>query len=154
MAPKTSPWKTILSIGLITLIVYTLVFSWVEKRRRVKGPWEITFTHAESFPALLINHPKLGLTNISIVFTEANSPTNLTQLIKFPHGQEAPFDLPYGKCIFLDTLFLPGTVVCEMFGHEIQVLPRTITIDQVEYAWRSGEKILLTNRPSATLPPH
>ena len=66
----------------------------------------------------------------------------------------APFDLPFGKCVFLDTLYLPGSMAMELFGHQIQLMPRTMLIDRLEHAWLSGEKILLTNRPSATLPPN
>lgn len=143
-----------LSVGLVTLIVYVVIFTLIEKKRRKDGPWELTFTQAEYSPALHINHAKLGLTNITIVFPDVVVPTNLPQTIRFQHGQIAPFDLPFGKCIFLDTLYLPGTVTFEAFGHEIQILPRTMTIDRVERPWLPGEKILLTNRPSATLPAH
>jgi hypothetical protein len=141
-----------LSVGFVTLIVYIAIFSWVEDKRRKSGPWEITFTQLDNSPALLINHPKLGLNNITIVFPGESLPTNELKTISFPHGQTAPFDLPFGKCVFLDTLYLPGTVTCEVFDHEIQMLPRTMTIDGIEHPWLAGEKILLTNRPSATLP--
>lgn len=153
-APASLPVKTFAVVGLITLIVYIAVFSLVENRRRKNGPWELTFTQADNAPALTISHPKLGLSNITLVFAEATVPTNLPQTITFQHGQVAPrVKLPFGKCLFLDTLYLPGTVTCEMFGHEIQILPRTMSIDRVEHPWRSGEKILLTNRNSATLSP-
>lgn len=139
-------------VALVTLLVYVAVFSWVENKRRKNGPWEITFAQVDNSPALLVNHAKLGLTNITIVFPNAPAPTNELKTVRFRHGQIAPFDLPFGKCIFLDTLYLPGTVTCEVFGHEIQILPRTMTIDRVERPWQAGEKILLTNLPSATLP--
>jgi hypothetical protein len=140
-----------LSVGLVTLIGYVTVFSWVESRRQKNGPWELTFTQVDTSPALSINHAKQGITNITIVFAGANTPAQLPQTIRLRHGQVAPFDLPFGKCVFLDTLFLPGSVTCEIFGHEIQLLPRTMTINRVEHPWQPGEKILLTNRPSATL---
>ncbi len=140
-----------LSVGLVTLLGYAAVFSWIENRRQKNGPWELTFTRSDRAPALRIDHEKLGLTNITIIFLEADPPTTETQTLRLKHGQVAPFDLPFGKCVFLDTLFLPGTVTCEIFGHQIQILPRTMTINQIERPWQSGEKILLTNRPSATL---
>lgn len=140
------------SVGLITLLVYGIVFSWVENKRRKHGPWEITFTQVDNSPALLVNHAELGLTNITIVFAEASAPAHLPQTVRFEHGQVAPLDLPFGKCVFLDTLFQPGTVACEIFGHEIQILPRTMTINRVDYPWATTQKILLTNRPPATLP--
>lgn len=143
-----------LLVGLVTLIGYAAVFAWVENNRRKNGPWEITFTRLDNSPALLVNHAKLGLTNITIVFLDAIAPANLPATIRFEHGRVAPFDLPFGKCVFLDTLFLPGTVTVKVFGHEIQAMPRTMTIDHIEHAWLPGEKILLTNRPTATLPTH
>jgi hypothetical protein len=147
------PWKTILLIGLVTLVSYLAIFSWIENNRRKDGPWVFTFMQTDNSPTLLISHAKLGLTNIAIQFAAAVVPTNLPQTVRFEHGQVAPLDLPFGTCVFLDTLFLPGTVACQMFGYEIQVLPRTLTIDRVEYPWAASQKILLTNRPSATLPP-
>jgi len=150
--PQSSPLKTFAVVGLVTLIVYIAVFSLVEGKRRKDGPWELSFTQVDNSPALRISHTKLNLTNITILFAEAIASTNLPQTVSFQHGQIAPLDLPFGRCIFLDTLYLPGTVTCEMFGHEIQLLPRTLTIDRIEHPWLSGEKILLTNRVSATLP--
>ncbi len=143
-----------LLVGVFTLVGYFLVFTWVENNRRKNGPWEITFTEVDNSPALLVNHPNLGLTNITIVFPGSTTTTNAHQTIRFNHGRVAPFDLPFGKCVFLDTLFLPGTVTMDAFGHLIQVMPRTMTIDRIEHAWSPGEKILLTNRPSATLSPN
>ncbi len=153
MPSQSSPWKTFLLVGLATLIGYTVLFSLLENNRHNDGPWEITFTQVNNSPALLVTHVKLGLTNVTLVFPDAVA-TNAPQTLRFEHGRVAPFDLPYGKCVFLDTLYLPGTVTVEVFGHLIQVMPRTMTIDRVEHAWLSGEKILLTNRPPATLTPN
>jgi hypothetical protein len=152
MPAQSSPWKAFLLVGVITLIVYVVVFSWVENNRRKHGPWEITFTEVDNSPALLVNHAQLGLANITIIFSGVPVTTNSPQTIRFEHGRVAPFDLPFGKCVFLDTLFLPGSVTVEVFDHQIQVFPRTMMIDHAEHAWLPGEKILLTNLPPATLP--
>ena len=151
MPPQTFPWKMFLLVGLVTLIGYIAVFSWMENNRHKDGPWEITFTHVDNSPALLVNHAKLGITNVAIVFPGAIAPANLPQTIRLEHGRVAPFDLPFGKCIFLDTLFLPGSVTVKVLGREIQILPRTMTIDGVEHPWSSGEKMLLTNSTPATI---
>lgn len=154
MAAKlSSPLKTVLIIGLVSLGFYVVFFSWMEQRRYKNGPWEITFARQDDLPTLLLNHPKFGITNVVIQFVGGETTTNLPQTIRFQHGQVAPLPLPFGQCVFLDTLFLPGTVACELFGHQIQLMPRTLTIDQVARPWVSGEKILLTNRNSATLSP-
>jgi hypothetical protein len=153
MPPQSSPWKTFLLIALAILVGYISIFYLVENSRRKSGPWELTFTQVNNSPALLVTHAKLGLTNVTIVFPDAVA-TNAQQTIRFEHGRVAPFDLPFGKCVFLDTLYLPGSMAMELFGHQIQLMPRTMLIDRVEHAWLSGEKILLTNRPPATLPPN
>ncbi|MGC3958355.1 MAG: hypothetical protein QM813_10565 [Verrucomicrobiota bacterium] len=152
-AKPSSPLKTVILIGLFSLGFYIAFFSWMEHRRYKNGPWEVTFTAVDSTPALLIHHAKSGLTNITILFPGGEPATNLPQTVRFQHGQVAPLDLPFGKCVFLDTLFLPGTVACEMFGHQIQLMPHTLTIDRTPHPWAAGEKILLTNRNSATLSP-
>lgn len=143
----------LLRVGLVSLVGYIAVFSWIENSRRKNDPWEITFTQVDNSPALLVSHARLGLTNVTIIFPDAVA-TNTPQTIRFEHGRVAPFDLPFGKCVFLDTLYLPGSMAMELFGHQIQLMPRTMLIDRLEHAWLSGEKILLTNRPSATLPPN
>jgi len=147
-----SIWKQILAVFVCALLGYLAVFYWIEHQRRKDGPWQAAFTMLDGNPAMVINHPQLQLTNITLVFVDAPAPTNLPQTVAFEHGLSAPFDLPFGQCVFIDSLYLPGTAACEMFGHEIQLMPRVLTIDRVERPWRSGEKILLTNQPSATLP--
>ena len=112
----------------------------------------MTFTEVADVPAIVVNQPALQLTNITIVFGGAAAPTNLPQTVAFEHGRAAPFALPFGKCVFVDAIFLPGTATCEIFGHEIQLLPRTLTIDRVEHPWRSGEKIFLAERAPVIVP--
>jgi hypothetical protein len=150
---KSAPgWKQIIAVFICALLGYLVVFYWIEHQRRKNGPWLATFTSMNGLPTLIVNHPRSELTNITIMFISAPVPTNLPRTVAFEHGLPAPFDLPFGKCVFIDALYLPGTAACEIFGHEIQLMPRVLTIDRVERPWQSGEKILLTNRPSATLP--
>jgi hypothetical protein len=145
-------WKQIIAVFVAALAGYLAVFYFVEHQRRKDGPWQATFMTVDGLPTMMINHPKSQLTNITIAFVGAPAPTNPPQTVAFEHGRPAPFDLPFGKCVFIDALYMPGTAACEIFGHEIQLMPRVLTIDKVERPWRSGEKILLTNQPSATLP--
>jgi hypothetical protein len=60
--------------------------------------------------------------------------------------------VPFGQCVFQDAQTLPGTVVFELFGHEIQLLPRVLTIDRVEHPWHSGETITLSKSGGQTAP--
>ena len=145
-------WKQIIVVFICALVGYLAVFYFIEHQRRKDGPWQATFIGIDGLPTLVVNHPKLQLTNITIAFVDAPMATNLPQTVAFEHGRPAPFDLPFGKCVFIDALYMPGTAACEIFGHEIQLMPRVLTIDKIERPWRSGEKIFLTNQPSATLP--
>ena len=45
----------------------------------------------------------------------------------------------------MDTTFQPGTVVLKLLGHEIQLIPRVLTLNQEEKPWVSGAVHTLTN---------
>jgi hypothetical protein len=126
---------------VIAVVVYVVFYAWIEHRRTHNGPWEVTFASASGAPALLINQPKLGITNLQITFPrETNSPA---QSVSLPLAQPkpVPYDVPFGKCVFMDTTFLPGTIVFDAFGHEIQLIPRVLTIDKKEIPWQSNTTI-------------
>ena len=127
----------------LVLIGYVLVFGWIERQRIVKGPWVIDFSEQAGVAALTIQQPTLGITNVQIRFAGAARMTNSPQRFEFALARQVPFELPFGKCIFQDTTFLPGTIVLQIQGHEIQLLPRALTIDKVERSWRNGEAIEL-----------
>jgi len=42
----------------------------------------------------------------------------------------------------MDTTFLPGTVAFQLFGHEIELLPRVLIIDHEEHPWHSKHATL------------
>lgn len=142
---KTAAW-----VFAGALAVYIFAYAAIEHQRTRQGPWEITFTNdSAGAAALLINQPRLALTNVLIAFpgnfppVSARLPSNLVLTQPVP----TPFDVPFGRCIFLDLTSQPGTIVLEMFGHEIQLLPRVLTIDQAEQPWKSGQRTDLASRP-------
>jgi len=125
---------------VIAVVVYVISYSWIEHRRTRKGPWQVTFTNdASGTPTLVINQPKLAITNLQITFPSETARTNATLSFSIP--QEVPWNLPYGKCVFMDTTFLPGTITMDLFGHEIELIPRVLTIDQKEIPWVSNKTI-------------
>lgn len=141
-----SIWKQIALVGVVVLIGYFVVFNWVERRRFVNGPWRLTFSQTNSTPMLIVNQTTLGVANVALVFSGVAMTTNVSETVAFGQGRAVPFDLPFGKCVFLDPLFLPGSVACEIYGHQIQIMPRVLTIDGIEHPWASGEMISLTNK--------
>jgi len=142
--------RALLTFG-IAVLLYVVVYNAIERRRSSKGPWQVTFTEAhDGTPTILINQSSIGITNVQISFAESsNTLTNGSVTLNFSDARKTPFDVPFGKCVFLDTVFLPGTVVFEGFGHQIQLMPRVLTVDGVERPWNSGELISLTNTPTS-----
>jgi len=134
---------------VIALAVYVAAYRGIEGRRTRQGPWEVAFTNSpEGHPSLVLDQPKLGLTNVELVFVDESIPpnstgTNFPSRVRFDVPRPVPYQLPFGRCIFMDTTFLPGTLTLDAFGHEIEFLPRVMIIDHAEHAWRTGEKILL-----------
>jgi hypothetical protein len=144
---KDNPAKHFILPFLIALALYVAAYSWIEHRRNRTGPWEVTFTNSLAGPQLVINQHKLGLTNVQIIFAgEVIAETNTGQR-SFRRPTEVPSDLPFGKCVFMDLTFLPGTVTIDAFGHEIELLPRVLVVDRKEHEWRSGEVFRLDKIP-------
>lgn len=127
----------------IAVVVYVIFYTGIEHRRTRNGPWEVIFTNDVSgAPELIINQPKLAITNVQIVFpVETNLPSGQAVAIAFSQPREVPYDVPFGKCVFMDTTFLPGTIVFDLFGHEVQLIPRVLTVDKQEIPWRSNATI-------------
>jgi hypothetical protein len=132
-----------LTILLLALVVYGVCFAFIQHRRTANGPWEVTFSSEGEVALLTVNQPKLGIVDVRLRFPDCPAKVSQPQTRRFAQAQPVPFDLPFGRCVFLDPLFLPGTVALETFGHQIQLMPRTLTIDHVERSWRSGEIINL-----------
>jgi hypothetical protein len=78
-----------------------------------------------------------------------NSPVTLV----FSQPKPVPYEVPFGKCVFMDTTFLPGTVTFQLFGHEIELLPRVLVIDRQEHAWRPDMTIALPRGEAAPAQP-
>jgi hypothetical protein len=103
-------------------------------------------------PGIVINQPKLGITNVQISFADEIQPaTNSAVTLYFRQPKPVPYTVPFGNCVFMDTTFLPGKVTFQLFGHEIELLPRVLVIDRQEHSWRPDTNIALP-RGQAALP--
>ncbi len=131
-------------VFLIALAFYAGAFYLIERQRTRQGPWQVLFAGVTNGPPrIVINQPKLGLTNVNLVFAGEHAELPAPALMSFNEARAVPFDVPFGRCVFLDTTTLPGTVVLSLFRHEVQLLPRVLTLDRQERPWRSGETITL-----------
>src|SRR6185295_7704138 len=85
----------------------------------------------------------LAITNVQFIFPgAAASGSNVTMIFDQPRA--VPYPVPFGQCLFMDTTFLPGTLVFDLFGHEIQLIPRVLTIDKQEQPWRANSIVTVT----------
>lgn len=134
-------FKPFLAALLLAVVVYGASYLVLEHYRTRNGLWIITFAAGDAqSPSLVVNDAKLNINNLRIVFPgQAAPPTNAT--ITFEQPRDVPFDLPMGKCIFMDATSQPGTVTMVLFGHEIELLPRTLTIDKKDYPWASNTNL-------------
>ena len=141
-----SPLKHFAIAFGIALLCYILFYWGIEHRRNRNGPWQVTFTQAESrIPEIIINQSRLGATNIHLLFTdESPVASNPPVMLNFKEPKPVPYDVPFGKCIFMDSTFLPGTLTFQLFGHEIELLPRVLIIDHKEYPWVANQTISLS----------
>lgn len=126
---------------------YVTLFHLIEHRRPKYGPWVVRFdTQTNGAVRLLIDQPKLGITNVELRMTLRNHPaTNYSQIVRFDKARQVPFDVPFGQCIFLETTFLPGTVTLRMEGHEIELLPKALVVDRLRYAWEANKVVEVRN---------
>jgi len=140
--------KPVLVGLLLAVAIYAGGFALDQHLRTQRGPWEVTFTTAPSgAPAILVNQKKLNIANLKIVFL-GETATNVRRTVVFDFPQKPA---PFGKVKFEDLTYLPGTVTFDFFGHEIELLPRTLYINRKAHPWISNEAITLStaDKPAA-----
>ena len=134
--------------------LYLAVFYGCEHWRQHRGPWEVHFhTDAEGRPSIVIYQPRLNISSVEILFAgEQLTQTNLAQTVAFDRpGQPIPF----GRVLFEDLTILPGVVTFDLFGHEVELLPRVLFADKRQIPWKTEMVVELsaTNKPSQPLQP-
>ena len=139
--------RQIAGVFVLAVAAYALFYSCIEEQRARKGPWQVVFETEDGKPVIVVSQPALRIQGVRVVFPSEDAGGNVAQRLSFDQAREVPFGVPFGKCVFQDAQTLPGTVTFELFGHEIQLLPRVLTIDGVEHPWRSGETIALPKLP-------
>ncbi|HKQ37149.1 MAG TPA: hypothetical protein VJ063_03660 [Verrucomicrobiae bacterium] len=140
---KTSfPWKQTVVLFVAVLLAYLAVFSGIEWLRHRKGPWQVTF----ETNSVRVTQPYLKISAV-LEFPDEKATNTGTVLFDKPKKP-----LPYGKLLYEDLTFLPGVVTLDLFGHEVEFLPRVIIADKKEIPWRS-EVVQLWVTNKAALPP-
>jgi hypothetical protein len=87
--------------------------------------------------------PDLGISNVMIQFSGQPLETNLDSVVRFDTPREFPHALPFGRCVFADLTFLPGTVVMDVLGHRVELLPARMVVDSNSLSWTGPTNIVL-----------
>jgi hypothetical protein len=145
----------------LALVGYASLYHLIEWRRARNGPWQVAFTtDAAGCPRIVIDQRKLQITNVQVGFprqslrtgkeVEAVAPTNapsavattsapsLPTTMVFDQPRQVPYEVPFGRCVFMDTTFLPGTLTFTLCGHVVELLPRVLIIDHQQHPWTAG----------------
>ncbi|MCL4179195.1 MAG: hypothetical protein KJ072_15820 [Verrucomicrobia bacterium] len=135
---------------ILALAVYAGAF-WLDQHLRTRrGPWQVTFDRMpDGTPTILIQQQRLGIREVRILFPGESTAAESTS-IRF----DAPgLAVPWGRLKYDDLTYLPGVVTLELFGHEIELLPRTLYVNRRAIAWNAATNLTLraSDRP-ATLP--
>jgi hypothetical protein len=139
------PKHLLIGFGL-ALLVYVSFFGCDQYVRHRKGAWEVNFTtNSMGFAEIEIVHPSLAI-HSTVVF-DGETATN-SGMVKFDRPEKP---IPFGKTRFEDLTYLPGSVVIDFFGHEIELLPRTLYLNKKEHPWVRDEVIRL--KLNEKLPP-
>jgi hypothetical protein len=145
------PYKSIVLLFLVVLGAYLAVFYGLEMLRHRKGPWEVAFqTNGQGSARIVISQPKLGLRDVKVTFHNEKI-TNAIGQVSFDRVRQP---VPFGRVIYEDLTFLPGVVTFDLFGHEIELLPRTLIVNQKQVSWGSGIEIDLWPTNKLAQPPH
>ena len=139
-----------LGIFLVALIaLYLGVFYGCDYWRQRKGAWEVHFhSDAQGHPSIVIYQPKLGVSSVEILFLgEQMTPTNLAENVVFDRPLKP---IPFGRTLYEDLTTLPGIVTFDLFGHEIELLPRVLIVNKREIPWKTEMVVELssTNKPA------
>src|SRR5687767_8755972 len=131
--------KSLIVFALAIFALYFMVFYGIEGCRRAKGPWEVSFSSDQLGPQVKVTQSNLDR-SASIVFAgETTGATNLPQTVRFERPKQG---VPFGKVIYEDLMQLPGVVTFDLFGHEIELLPRTLIVNKKEVRWNMRSVVL------------
>jgi hypothetical protein len=115
----------------LALAIYAVFFTCDQALRKRRGPWEVEFrTNNAGYPMIVVNQRRLEITNVQIAFLDERATNGGRVVFNVPQQP-----IPFGKTKFEDLTFLPGSVAFDFFGHEVELLPRTLYLNKHEFPW-------------------
>jgi hypothetical protein len=141
--------KSIVVVFVIVLAFYLGGFWGLEYLRTHKGPWEVRFDgNSSGVPSITVRQATVGVQDVKLIFHGES--TNGIGVVRFDGVQK---DALFGEVIYEDLTFLPGVVTFNLFGHEIELLPRVLVVNKKEIPWQSGSEINLWPTNKLPVPP-
>jgi len=141
-------WKSIVLTFVLCVGFYLLAWSWMSRRQTGQGPWQVFFcTNAAGVPQLVITQNARGISNVTVRFAGEMLGTNRVGAVEF---NKPRMPVPFGRVVYDDLMFQPGSVALDCFGHIVEMLPRNLGLNGQAASWRSGEEYTLwpTNKLS------
>ncbi len=139
--------RHLLIVFILTLAAYAGFYQLDKWLRIHKGPWRAEFSVKDGAPTLRILQPAMGIES-ELRFPGEPAGWAATNVV---FDDVLRTNVPFGTVLFQDLTYLPGTVTMNCFGHEIELLPRTLVINRKETAWPAGSPVTL--QPGEKLPP-
>jgi hypothetical protein len=138
--PKDNIFKHAAIAFVIAVLGYIGFYSCDAHLRTHKGPWVVKFdANTNGEPVLLISQPFYGID--AKVVLQGEKATNTPGVVEFRDLHH--IQTPFGRVRFHDLTYLPGTVVLDVYGHEVQMMPRTLTLNTKEVGWTNGTYVLM-----------
>lgn len=142
----TKAAKGFVALFFATLFLYITFYGACMAYRQRGGPWAVTQDKLpDGTPVMRIEHHRLLVGGpVTLTFPGETAParfTNAPYLRVFSRPNTNIF--PYGPVEFLDTTFLPGSVALDVFGHVVEMVPRTLYLDGRELGWVPGTNIVV-----------
>lgn len=138
--------KGFVALFFATLFLYITVYGGCMAYRRRGGPWAVTQDKLpDGTPVMKIEHHViLSGGPVTLTFPGESAPTRFTNApYQRIFSQPNTNIFPYGPVEFLDTTFLPGSVAMDVFGHVVEIVPRTLYLDGRELGWVPGTNIVV-----------
>ena len=150
MKPPAANWKSITTTFVVAVIFYFLAYGWMSRWQTGRGPWQVEFTTNQTGVAqIVIAQPALGLSNITLRFEgETLAPTNHPGIVLFSKPRQAT---PFGELIYDDLMRQPGVITLDMFGHEVELIPKHLILNRQPVSWTNN--IVISLAATNKIPP-
>ena len=127
----------------LAALLYVVAYRWIQYRREFRGPWVVTFqSDTNGTPSIIVSQPALNIADQKIIFADQKvADTNLSRAFRYDGPKT---NASFGEVVFQDPTFLPGTITFNFWGHGVELMPRTMVIDQKEVAWHSQTNLVLS----------